>query len=158
MRDIRSDLQDRINFLGEQISTAHNQFEQHLEQMKHEHDSRLKDLKAELQAVNTLMDGEHRRLGGAAAAPQQVEPQRGRPQMRLSDFLVRKLSDGGTMSMEDLRHLAIQEGYFADDISAEPALRETLTQIVNAGFVRQLPNGSFALPTVTHMIGLRRAV
>lgn len=158
MRDIRSDLQDRINFLGEQISTAHNQFERHLEQMKQEHDSRLKDLKAELEAVNTLMEGEHRRLGSGPAAQQRAEPHPSRPQMRLSDFLMRKLSDGGTMSMEDLRHLAIQEGYFADDISAEPAMRETLGQIVNAGFVRQFPNGNFALPSVTHMIGLRRAV
>lgn len=78
--------------------------------------------------------------------------------MRLGDFLMRKLSEGSSMSMDKLLQLAVREGYFADADSAEPALRETLTQVEKAGFLRQLPDGSFVLPPVTHTIAMRRAV
>jgi malate synthase len=98
MRDIRADLQDRVNFLKEQISATQAQFERHMDQIKQEHDSRLKDLKADLEAVNTLIRAEQRRLGDAPAAPkvqpkspepkpQQPQPRQARPQMRLSEVI-----------------------------------------------------------------------
>ena len=40
-----------------------------IEQLKHEHDARLEDLKAELEAVNRLIEVELRRLATAPAAP-----------------------------------------------------------------------------------------
>jgi hypothetical protein len=69
MRDIRGDLQDRAGLLEEQINAHEAQFDKLLDQLKQEHDARLEDLKAELEAVNRLIEVELRRLATAPAAP-----------------------------------------------------------------------------------------
>lgn len=80
------------------------------------------------------------------------------PQQPLADFLVRKLSEVGAMSRDDLRRLSMQEGYFADAESAERGVTTTLLNVVKAGLIRQLPNGNFAPATVLDTIRLRRAM
>jgi hypothetical protein len=99
MRDIRADLQDRANFLKEQMNAAQAQFEKHIEQIKQEHDSKLKDLKADLSAVTTLLEAEQRRLADAPTVPKpqperqeppkpkQPQPQQARRPMRLADMI-----------------------------------------------------------------------
>ena len=93
--------------------------------------------------------------------PQQVhhqQPAQPQPQQPLADFLVRTLGEVGPLSREDLRRIAIQEGYFADDESAERGVTATLLNVAKAGLVRQLPNGNFAPATVLDAIRLRRAI
>ncbi len=68
MRDIRGDLQDRAGLLEEQINAHEAQFDKLIDQLKREHDSRLEDLKTELEAVNRLLELELRR-GETAPAP-----------------------------------------------------------------------------------------
>jgi len=63
MRDIRGDLQERANTIKEQMSVAQNQFEKRFEQLKLEHQSRLKNPIAELEALKLVMKIEDRRLG-----------------------------------------------------------------------------------------------
>jgi Tfp pilus assembly protein PilP len=188
MRDIRGDLQDRASLLEEQINNAEAHFDKLVEQLRAEHESRLEDLKAELAAVSRLMEVELRRLGNLqvaaakAQAPQpapqpshhhqpshqashqashqpshQPSPQAS-SQQPLADFLVRKLSEVGAMSRDDLRRLSMQEGYFADAESAERGVTTTLLNVVKAGLIRQLPNGNFAPATVLDTIRLRRAM
>jgi hypothetical protein len=161
MRDIRSDLQERVKLLDDQINSAQAQFDKFLEQIKGEHDARLKDLKAELEAVNHLLGIEHRRLNGATQAPQAPKPlgesQKAAPPQPLADFLVRKLSDTGPLSQHKLLRLAVQEGYFPDG-DAERGVTAVLAHVVKSGHVRQLPNGDFALPAVMDQIRLRRAM
>jgi hypothetical protein len=196
MRDIRGDLQDRASLLEEQINAHEAETERLIEQLKREHDSRLEDLKAELEAVARLMEVELRRLSSAPAAPtmqtqepvhhavhqpaqqsahqppqhpvhqppqhlahQPVEHRSHRPQPQpqkqpeqpLADFLVRKLNEVGAMSLDDLRRLALQEGYFAD---AGLDVHNALFNVVKAGLIRQLPGGDFAPATIR----LRRAM
>jgi len=97
MRDIRADLEDRVNFLSEQMNAAQAQFERHIDQLKQEQDNRLKDLKADLDAVKMLLGAEQRRLGNAPSVPkaqpqaqeaksQKPQPQQARP-MRLADMI-----------------------------------------------------------------------
>ena len=93
--------------------------------------------------------------------PQQVhhqQPEQPQPQQPLADFLVRTLGEVGPLSREDLRRIAIQEGYFADGESAERGVTATLLNVAKAGLVRQLPNGNFAPATVLDAIRLRRAI
>jgi hypothetical protein len=159
MRDIRSDLRERANLLEEQIKAAQAQFEKYIEQLKGEHAGRLIDLKSELEAVNALLGIEHRRHGGAPSAPKaQPQPQRAKPQQPLADFLIRKLSEIGPKSKDDLHLLAVQEGYFAAGADAERGVQTVLMHVVKAGHIRQLPNGDFALPAVMETIRLRRAM
>jgi hypothetical protein len=204
MRDIRGDLQDRASLLEEQISAHETQFEKVMEQITREHDLRLVDLKAQLEAVTRLMDVEVRRLDTVPTAstaktheplhhaleqpaqhsdnqpPQHSVPQplehsvdqpvqyssyglqpqaRTQPEQPLADFLVRKLNEVGAMSGDDLRRLALQEGYFVDADTADRGVNTTLLNVVKAGLlIRQLPNGNFAPATLLDTIRLRRAM
>ena len=152
MRDIRGDLQERANMFEQQTKAAQDQFEKLIDQLKREKDSRLADLKVELQAVNRVLEIEHRRLRSATSVP------KSQPQQPLADFLVHKLSDVGPMSSEDLCRLAVHEGYFADGDSAQEGVHAMLMRVVKAGQIQQLPNGRFAPAPVIEMTRLRRAI
>jgi hypothetical protein len=76
----------------------------------------------------------------------------------LADFLIRCLNEAGAMPREDLRRLALQEGYFVDAETADRGVHTTLINVVKAGLIRQLPNGNFAPATVLDTIRLRRAM
>jgi hypothetical protein len=89
---------------------------------------------------------------------QQPQVQQAQPQPPLTDFLVRQLSEQGAMSRDDLRRLAVDEGYFNDADSAERGVHAALVSVNKAGLIRQLPNGNFAPATVMDTIRLRRAI
>jgi hypothetical protein len=92
----------------------------------------------------------------AQAQPQpEAKPQ---PQQQLGDFLIRRLRERGAMAKDELRHLALQEGYIAEADNADTQLHATLAQVVTAGFARELPNGKFAPPSLLDTIRLRRAI
>ena len=55
MRDIRSDLQDRVNLVWQHIRAEQAHFEALIAQLKRERDGRLEDLRTQLQAVNRLL-------------------------------------------------------------------------------------------------------
>jgi len=176
MRDIRGDLQDRAALLEEQINAHEAQFDKLIDQLKREHDSRLEDLKTELEAVTRLLELELRRLETAPSAPRaqsrepaahtvhQPQPHAHQPQLQhqpqqsIADFLVRRLNEAGAMSRDDLRRLALQEGYYADADTADRGVHTTLINVVKAGLIRQLPNGNFAPATMLDTIRLRRAM
>lgn len=101
MRDIRTDLQERAAFIGEHIKASQAQFEMGLEQLKRDHDNKVKDLRAELEAVNVLLGMEQRRHDAVANAPQglpqnqgqahaQAHAQAGKSQRPLSGILMRR--------------------------------------------------------------------
>jgi chromosome segregation ATPase len=150
MRDIRGDLQERANMFEQQINAAQDQFEKLIDQLKREKDSRLADLKAELDAVNRVIEIEHRR--SATSVP------KSQPQQPLANFLVSKLSEVGPMSSQDLCRWAVQEGYFTDSNSAQEGLHAVLMDVVKAGQIQQLRNGMFAPALVADMPRLRRAI
>jgi hypothetical protein len=103
MRDIRDDLQDRANLIAEQISTAQGQFDKHIEQLRHEHETMLEGLKSTLHNVNMVIGIEGRRLGSSLSGTQaecQVTspselPKQAQPQQPLSDALIRKVASVG---------------------------------------------------------------
>jgi hypothetical protein len=91
----------------------------------------------------------------------QPEPlvQQAQPQLQqLADFLVRRLNEQGAMSRDDLRLLAVQEGYFDDGEVAERSVHAALISVNKAGLIRQLPNGNFAPASMMDAIRLRRAI
>jgi hypothetical protein len=69
MRDIRGDLQDRASLLEGQISAQQVQCEKLVAQIRAEHEARLKDLRAEFDAITKLLELEQRRLDNAPPAP-----------------------------------------------------------------------------------------
>jgi hypothetical protein len=98
MRDIREDLQERINFLSNQMSSARAEFDREVEQIEKEHESKLKGLKANLEAVNRLIGAEAKRLGNTPDVPkaqpqpqaskaEQPKPPKARPRIPLADLI-----------------------------------------------------------------------
>jgi hypothetical protein len=69
MRDIRGDLQDRASLLEEQITAHEAQFEKLVAQIRAEHETTLKDFRAEFDVVTKLHELEQRRLDNAPQAP-----------------------------------------------------------------------------------------
>jgi hypothetical protein len=186
MRDIRADLEERAALLESQINSADAQFDKLVEQLKAEYETRLKNVKAEFAAVRTLLGIEDRRLANGASAPKPQaqarppqpkpeqaqpapppqaqspqpapKPSQPQPPQELGDFLIRRLREGGAMAKDELRQLAVQEGYFAEADNADVQLQATLVHVVQAGFARELPNGKFAPPTLLDTIRFRRAM
>jgi hypothetical protein len=156
MRDIRSDLQDRANLLEEQISAANAHFEKRIEQLQSERDAKVSEPKLELEAIAKLMDSERRRLNGSTPLVRAVQPQRS--QVPLADFFVRKLSEKGTMSKDDLGAWAVRDGYFDDDESAGRAVNATLVNLAKSDRIQQLPDGSFAPASLSQTLKLRRVI
>jgi hypothetical protein len=149
MRDIRSDLQERGNLIEEQIRAAHTHFDKIVEQLENERDARLADLKSGLAMIGKFIEFEQRYMGTAATPPSL-------PQLPLSDFFVRKLNEIGPMSKDDLIDLAVKEAYYPDTESAVQGVPLTLTNMLRSEQIRQLPNGTFAPPTLSQTIKLRR--
>jgi hypothetical protein len=188
MRDIRGDLEERAAWLEKQISSAQAHFDMLVERFKAEHENRLKPVRAEFDAVHVLLGGEDRRLGSGATAlkpqasaqgSQQAKLEQAQPaqqpqgespaqpaskpapspsQQPLVDFLARKLREVGAMPKDELRRLAVQEGYFAEAGGADADLEAALMQGVKATQVRQLPDGKFTAPSLLDTIRLRRAI
>ena len=62
MRDICSDLQERANFIEQQIRAAHSHFEKMVQQLQRERDMRIADLKSGLAIIEKLMEFENSRV------------------------------------------------------------------------------------------------
>jgi hypothetical protein len=158
MRDIRRDLQDRAHLLEEEINAAHMQFEQQVEQLKVERDARIQDLKDELGAVGRLIEAEQRRMDQSVATPAQPAAAAMTPnQQVLADSVLRKLTESGPMSIDELRRWSLQEGFFGDPDSAARGMQATLMTVAKNGRIRQLPNGTLAPALLMDTIRARQA-
>jgi hypothetical protein len=60
MRDIRGDLQERANLCQEQIRATVAHFDQRMQQLQNERDTRLEELKTTLAMIDKLMQFEGR--------------------------------------------------------------------------------------------------
>jgi len=60
MRDIRNDLQERADLARDQIKAVDAQFQRMVEQLRHEHDAKIADLKGALAMIAKLMEFENR--------------------------------------------------------------------------------------------------
>src|SRR6516165_10957695 len=60
MRDIRNDLQERADLARDQIKAVDAQFQRMVEQLRHEHDAKIADLKGALAMIGKLMEFENR--------------------------------------------------------------------------------------------------
>jgi hypothetical protein len=152
MRDIRSDLQERATLIDEQIRAAYAHFEKTVEQLRNEHDARVADLKSGLTVIAKFMEFEQRYFGSESSSAESSTL------IRLADLFMHRLSDVGPMSKEALVDLAVKEEFFADAETAAQAVQPMLVALLRNGLIRELPNGTFAPPTMSQTIKLRRVV
>ena len=68
MRDIRSDLQERVNLMEERIKAANAHCEEKVKQLQKERDATVADLKSGIAMMGKLMEFEHQQMGSVAPA------------------------------------------------------------------------------------------
>jgi hypothetical protein len=152
MRDIQSDLQERAALIEEQIKAAYAQFEKTIAQLQNERDAKIADLKSLRAMIAKFMEFEER-LSKKASSPVPSSPL-----VALADLFMGKLDKEGSMSREQLVDLAVKEGFFPDAGSAVQAIHPMLVKLLQSELIRELPNGTFAPPTLSQTIKLRRVV
>jgi hypothetical protein len=152
MRDIRSDLQERANVIDEQIKAAYAHFQKRVEQIQHERDAKIADLKSEFAMIAKFMDFEQRFLGNVSP------PVSSSPLVALADLFMHKLNEVGSMSREELVDLAVKEGYFPGSEKALQGVHPMLVNMLRSEQIRELPNGTFAPPTLSQAMKLRRVM
>ena len=99
MRDIRSDLEERAKLIEREATDILAYFDKRLEELKREQADRMGKLKAELAALNVLMESEQQRNQNE---PQPVEPVQQTPKVAETVELelqhigdrIRRLRDG----------------------------------------------------------------
>ena len=152
MRDIRSDLQERAILIDEQIRAAYSHFEQTVEQLKNEHDARVVDLKSGLTMIGKFMEFEQRyfRFDSPPVGSSAL--------VTLADLFLHQLNEVGPMSKEALVDLSMREGFFPDAETAAQRVHALLETLLRSELIRELPDGTFAAPTISQTIKLRRVV
>ena len=160
MRDIRSDLQERATLIDEQIRAAYSHFAKTIEQLKNEHNVRVADLKSGLTMIAKFVEFEQRYFRPDSPPVHRPDPSpvQSSALVTLADLFMHRLNEGGPMSREDLVALAVKEGFFADTETAAQAVHPMLVILLRSELIRELPNGTFAPPTMSQAIKLRRVV
>jgi len=152
MRDIRSDLQERATLIDEQVRATYADFERRLQQLQSEQDAKIADLKSTLAMIAKLMEFEQGFM--APVAP----PAPSSPLVALADRFMHRLNEVGRMSREEIVELAVKEGFFPDAESALQGVHPMLASLLRSELIRELPNGTYAPPTMSQAIKLRRVV
>jgi hypothetical protein len=147
MRDIRSDLRERVALMERRIKAGHAHYEDKIKQLQNERDAVVANLKSSIAMLAKLIELEQAEMGAASV----VSPTASQPS--LVEFLERKLIEIGPLSKDDLCNMAMKEGYFpAQDVQA------TLMRIVEEKRICPLPDGTFALPMLSQATKLKRVV
>jgi hypothetical protein len=149
MRDIRSDLQERATLINEQVRATYADFERMLHQLQSEQDAKIADLKSTLAMIAKLMEFEQ----GFVSPPVPSSPL-----VALADRFMHRLHEVGRMSREELVELAVKEGFFPDAASALQGVHPMLVSLLQNELIRELESGTFAPPTLSQAIKLRRVV
>ena len=152
MRDIQSDLQERATLINEQIRAAYAHFERILEKLQNERDARIADLQSGLAMIAKFTEFEQRFFGNASPSVPSS------PLVALADLFMRKLNEVGPMSREELVDMAVNQGFFPDAETALQGVHPMVVNMLRSELIRELPNGTFAPPTMSQAINLRRAV
>src|SRR6476469_1298003 len=146
MRDIRSDLQERATLIDVQIRAAYSHFEKTVEQLKNEHNVRVADLKSGLTMIAKFIEFEQRYFRPVSPPVQSCAL------VTLADLCMHRLNEGGPMSREELVALAVKEGFVADTETAAQAVHPMLVILSRSELISELPNGTFAPPTMSQAI------
>ena len=150
MRDIRSDLLERVALMERRIKAAHAHYEDKIKQLQNERDAVVANLKSSIAMLAKLIELEQAEMG-AASVPTASQPS-------LVEFLERKLIEIGPLSKDDLCNMAMKEGYFPDAQSSAQDVEATLMRIVEEKRICPLPDGTFALPMLSQATKLKRVV
>src|SRR6476646_11317973 len=152
MRDIRSDLLERVALMERRINAAHAHCEDKNKQLQNERDAVVANLKSSIAMLAKLIELEQAEMGAASV----VNPTASQPS--LVEFLERKLIELCPLSKDDLCNMARKEGYLPDAQRAAQDVDATLMRSVEEKRICPLTDGTFALSMLSQARQLKRVV
>jgi hypothetical protein len=140
MRDIRTDLRERLADVIERHADTAAEFERKRKALEQEYRGHLDTLGRERAALEQLLAVESERSG----TPGPTLAQKLTTLVPLGDFLVAKARAHGPMEKDQLRAEAKLAGYFTNGDGR--TFHVTLMNIKKGGSLVQLPDGRYACP------------
>jgi hypothetical protein len=140
MRDIRTDLRDRLASVMGRTVDEHDRHMRAQDALDIQHKMEIAALERERKALEALLAIEQERDG---VLP--LDRPAARPILPLGEFLKTKVHAHGPMDKDELRSEADIAGYF-DDATNGRTFHTTLMNFVKHGKITQLPDGRYAYP------------
>jgi hypothetical protein len=140
MRDIRTDLRDRLAAVMGRTADQHDRYARAHEALVTAHTQEIANLERERKALEALLTIEQERDGALPLAVPAT-----RPVLPLGEFLTTKVHAHGPMEKDELRSEAEMAGYLNDIVNGR-TFHTTLMNVVKHGKITQLPDGKYAYP------------
>jgi hypothetical protein len=141
MRDIRTELRERLAAIAGRYADALSEYDRQLEALEQTRRNLVEALDRECAALEVLLAIEDQRAG---VTPAEIEVRRTARLLPLADFLTTKVHAHGPMDKDELRREADLAGYFAEGDGR--TFHTTLMNISKGGRLIRLSDGRFAFP------------
>jgi hypothetical protein len=141
MRDIRSDLRERLAAVHGRYADEMANYTEKREELEKAHREAINSFERERAAIEQMLAVEDQRSG---IAPAVSEARKTARLVRLEDFLVNKVAAHGDLSKDELRAEAELAGYFEEGDGRKFHL--TLMNITNAGKLVRSLGGRYSYP------------
>jgi hypothetical protein len=143
MRDIRSDLRERLEDVTARLEAENEAYSSERRRLEVEHAKKLDELAHRRNALLLLINGEteDEASGGDRAFPSLSET------LSLKDFFLTKVRERATMNKEDLKDAAERAGYFKDCEAPGRVTHTTLLNLVSSRQLKITPDGFYAGPS-----------
>ncbi|WP_156368939.1 hypothetical protein [Methylobacterium sp. Leaf100] len=138
MRDIRADLQERLEILAARESEVVREHNRHMRELEQRLENATKSLQEERSAIQSMMAVEMRRHGDDSRIHAPLLP--------LQDFVVREAFKRGITSKEDLRLAAVKAGYFPDGETGGRQIHTTVLNLTRANRLIEVQDGRYKAP------------
>ena len=140
MRDIRSDLRERLAAVQGRYADEMADYVRKCEEMEAAHRKAISDLERELAAIQQILAIEDQRHDGGTLS----EIRTRRPLISLADFIITKVHAHGPMHKEELRSEAELAGYLSDGDGR--TFHATIMNITKGGRIIQHQDGRYGFP------------
>jgi hypothetical protein len=140
MRDIRTDLKERLAAVAGRYADAMVEYDRQREALEEAHSKTIAALDRERAALEQMLAIEEGRTGAAPL----TEARRAARLVPLADFMVTKVHAHGPLDKDQLRAEANLAGYFSE--ADGRTFHTTLMNITKCGRLIRLPDGRYAFP------------
>lgn len=143
MRDIRSDLKERLSAIDERMSELVREYNRDKENLDRAYAEQEKFLEQERTAAAAMLAVEQKRYGedppnNAGSVTSNVQ---------LSDFLINQIKARPGIPKEELRKLAEENGYFAEGEAGGRSIHTTLMNLVRAKRITAVGDNHYRMPS-----------
>ena len=143
MRDIRSDLKERLSAIDERMSELVREYNRDKENLDRVFAEREKFLEQERAAAAAMLAVEQKRYGEEPSNNEGLATSN----IQLSDFLINQIRARPGIPKEELRKLAEANGYFSEGEAGGRSIHTTLMNLVRAKRITAVGDNHYRIPS-----------